>query len=206
MDGFEPPLTKRIKLYATSESKIAPRCEVPSVNICEDALVHAMEYLGPRDLLRISSSCKVLRENITTSLVVKSAMIHGGHAKSTVSELYKLVQLMSIYVPSSLRLLRLVNGKRCEFCFQSRVNYVRSDVGVFACWTCLTRRGLTKAWKKSWVRYKRNSEAYDAVFYHPRVACSRFQHHRLSVGKEEIGFFVGWDERAHWSHCAIRRC
>lgn len=33
---------------------------------------------------------------------------------------------------------------------------------------------MTKAWRKSWVRYKRNSEAYDAVFYHPRVACSPF--------------------------------
>ena len=174
MDGFELPLTKSIKLYATSESKIPPRCEVPAVNICEDALLLAMECLCPRDLLRISSSCKVLRESITTSLVVKSAMIHGGHAKTTVSELYKLVKPRSIYVPSPLRLLRLVNGKRCEFCFQSKVNFVRPYVGVFACWTCLTERGLTKAWRKSWVRYKRNSEAYDAVFYHPRVACSPF--------------------------------
>jgi len=48
------------------------------VQLCEDALVHVMEFLGPMDLLRMILTSKFLRENITTSIVVKSAMIHVG--------------------------------------------------------------------------------------------------------------------------------
>ncbi|KAL3903861.1 MAG: hypothetical protein SGILL_010285, partial [Bacillariaceae sp.] len=103
-----------------------------------------------------------------------SALIHGGFAKKTVTELHSLMSKKAMHIPSPLRLLRLMNGKRCEFCHNEKVNHVRPCLGVFACWNCVTERGLTKAWKFSWVRYPRNSEAYDAIMQHPRVAGNRY--------------------------------
>ena len=68
-------------------------------------------------------------------------MIHGGYAKSTIKILFPLLLNDIIHIPSPMRLLRLVNGKRCEFCNTKRVNHVRPGFGVFTSMTCLTKNG-----------------------------------------------------------------
>jgi len=88
-----------------------------------DAMVNVMEFLPPRSLYNIALTCKSLREMVTTKMVVQSALIHGGHAKKTMEELYKLMKNQSIYPPSPLRLLRLANGKTCEFCVKKSVTH-----------------------------------------------------------------------------------
>lgn len=123
---------------------------------------------------------------VSTQMVVKSALFHGGHAKSTMVVLHALMSVHAIHVPSPLRLLRLANGKVCEFCLHTKVNHVRPCLGVFACWECVTKRTtrrsrpliqgtLTKPWKTSWVRYARpfaNQEKYDAILRHGRVSAA----------------------------------
>jgi hypothetical protein len=101
-------------------------------------------------------------------------MIHAGHAGHTIEELYELIKCRSIHIPSPLRLLRLINGKRCEICNKKQVHYVRPGYGVFACWPCTTKGGLTKAWNKTWVRYTKDPAPFDAVFRHPRVSMSEY--------------------------------
>jgi hypothetical protein len=85
-------------------------------------------------------TCTRLRNEVSTSMVICSAMIHGGHAGMTTNNLLPLMKKGKIHIPSPLRLLQLVNGKRCEFCFNHKVNFVRPEYGVFACWSYTTGR------------------------------------------------------------------
>ena len=161
-----------------------------------------------QDLLHTAFTCKSIRDMVSTRMVVKSALIHGGHAKKTMEELYALMSNHSIHVPSPLRLLRMANGKVCEFCQRDRVNHVRPGIGVFACWDCVTNgRGdvappaLTKTWKTSWVRYTNNQERYNAIFGHRRVASSLYgskyflwSEHRTDGSGERVGPIVAWDD------------
>ena len=131
-------LQKRHAPVAASPSEPQPkRYKDASLHINEDALGLVMEFLGPRELYRMALTCKTLRSKVTTRLVVRSAIMHGGHAATTVTELYNLMKNKSIHVPSPLRLLRLVNGKRCEWCNINKLNYVRPGFGVFLCRPCL---------------------------------------------------------------------
>lgn len=108
----------------------------PSIKLPLDALGLVMEFVSPRQLYNLAFSCKTLRGFITTSLVVKSALIQGGPSKTTMTELYNTLSMKCIPVPAPLRLLRLANGKRCEFCNRVRVNHIRPNVGVFSCSEC----------------------------------------------------------------------
>mmetsp|Transcript_25109 Transcript_25109/g.51050 ORF Transcript_25109/g.51050 Transcript_25109/m.51050 type:complete len:514 (-) Transcript_25109:822-2363(-) len=159
-----------------------------------------MEFLSPRELFNAAFSCKTLRGVVTTHMVVKSAIVHGRHAKRTMEELYALMTSHSIHVPSPLRLLRLSCGKRCEICCLGNVNFVRPRLGLFACWDCVTE-WLTKAWNTKWVRYGRNENAYEAVFRNPRVAASGYgsKNYMLSqpttdASGEPIGPIVCFDD------------
>lgn len=147
-----------------------------------DALFVVMEFLHPRDLLNTAFTCKTLRDMITTKLVVQSAMIHGGHAKKSMEEMYALMSNHSIHVPSPLRLLRISNGKICEFCLQAKVNHIRPGIGVFACWDCVTNGeydlSVCPPRRVSFsltTPYKREGRAkIIVIFQHDRVAASQY--------------------------------
>ncbi|KAL7541056.1 hypothetical protein ACHAWF_006847 [Thalassiosira exigua] len=200
------PLAKRLK----------------STPLSLDALTVVLEFLHPRDLLHTAFASKALKERVTTRLVVQSALVHGGHAKKSMEELHALTSVRSIHVPSPLRLLRIANGKVCEFCREDKVNHVRPGIGVFACWDCVTCKhlshryaahwqvgddgqfSLTRPWKRSWVRYRNSSEnrvKYDAIFDHPRVAASEYganlyvwSAHRSDLAGERVGPLVCWGD------------
>ena len=76
-----------------------------------------MEYIQhPKDLYRVSMLSKTSREAVTVEIVVRCAMMHGGKAYDTMKNIHYLMNKRAIYPPSPLRLLRLIFGKRCEFC------------------------------------------------------------------------------------------
>lgn len=123
MEDEQKMPTKRLKMTA-SEGAV----------LHTDAFQVVMEYLAPRELFRLAFCSKELMNSVTTKMVVRSALLHGGHAKSTIQKIAPLMKTHSIFVPTPLRLLRLVNGKRCErldYCGR-RVNHVR----VFANFYC----------------------------------------------------------------------
>lgn len=160
---------------------------------------------------------------VTTPMVVKSAMIHGGHARKSMEELHALMSTRALHVPSPLRLLRISNGKVCEFCLQDKVNHLRPGTAVFACWSCLTSKhdarryaahwatedadyregacSLTRPWNKGWARYRHNAAKYDAIFSHGRVAANMYgvkaymwSHHRTDLSGERVGPIVAWGD------------
>jgi hypothetical protein len=95
-------------------------------------------------------------------------MIHGGNAGRTIQELYPLMQNQSIFPPSAWRLLRLVNGRKCERCHVQKVDFVRPHYGVFFCWDSCLQQEYTQTWNTQWVRYERNP-IYEEILEHPRV-------------------------------------
>ena len=169
----KPPAAKRSKA-AAGDGDGADNDTQRCLTLNEDALSLVLELLAPRDLYAAALTCKSLRAKITVAMIVKSVLIQNGRGKQTLDELQKLLSDKSIHPPSALRLLRLVNGKRCEICNRRKVNHVRPGIGVFSCWTCLTERGLTKGWKKTWVRYRKNVGRYELIFKHPRVAAQEY--------------------------------
>lgn len=113
--------------------------ESTTVEISEDTLGIVMEYLGPMELFSMARTCKALHGKVTTKMVVRSAVMHGGGPKSTVEELYRLLTHDTIYTPSPWRLLRLVAGKRCEVCNENKVKHANQGLGTFLCFRCLNR-------------------------------------------------------------------
>ena len=182
-DDSMKPRAKKKPRSKKSSSTSSSTTTTATTSVPLDAFNIVMAFLHPRDLLHTAFTCKSLRDMVSTSMVIKSALVHGGHAKSTMEVLFTLTSKHAMHIPSPLRLLRLVNGKVCEFCLNDKVNHARPGIGVFACWACVTSRTtrnkrplmirgtLTKPWKLSWVRYKKpptNRVKYDAIFTHDR--------------------------------------
>lgn len=133
-------------------------------------------FLDVRELLHLSMCSKFISEQIRYEHVVVSALMHGGHAKTSMQNLVRLLrntkpgqqqqlQHRKIYVPSPLRMLRLMNGKRCEQCGQARVSTVPEDFGVFFCSKCRFNSFYTK-------QVARNNNTWSPFLEHPRVAAA----------------------------------
>jgi hypothetical protein len=75
-----------------------------------------IEFLPPRDLLSIASSCKMLRDRLTMSMAVKGAMACGSQGQALLVNVSWCLRHRAIFMPSPLRLLRLAQGSLCEFC------------------------------------------------------------------------------------------
>ncbi|KAL7458347.1 hypothetical protein ACHAWC_010176 [Mediolabrus comicus] len=198
----------RRKSAALKKSDEEPSSEGVVMNV--DAMVTVMEFLPPRSLMNVALTCKSLLSRVTTTMVVRSALIHGDNAKKTFEELYKLMKNHSIHPPSPLRLLRLANGRKCEFCVKKNVLSLYQDmnIGAFSCWNCLTKAPdpLTMAFKSSWSRCWRNP-IYRCILNHPRLASRNkskgkflWIRDRLDAHGDKIGPLVLWkniDEMAN---------
>eukprot|EP00581_Thalassiosira_minuscula_P009951 CAMPEP_0183708928 /NCGR_PEP_ID=MMETSP0737-20130205/5083_1 /TAXON_ID=385413 /ORGANISM="Thalassiosira miniscula, Strain CCMP1093" /LENGTH=557 /DNA_ID=CAMNT_0025936891 /DNA_START=115 /DNA_END=1788 /DNA_ORIENTATION=+ len=194
MEASKPPAKRSRK--AKNESSTVINATLPL-----DAMSFVMQFLPPRSLLNFAFTCKSLRDSLTTKMVVESSLIHGGYAKKSMEELHLLMNVHSMHVPSPLRLLRISNGKSCEFCHGCKVNHVRPGIGVFGCWDCVTIRKLTKPWKRDWARYRHNREKYDAIFNHPRIGFSDYgkklyflAHRMKDKAGERIGNLAKWGD------------
>lgn len=203
--------TKRPKIAETPFVEVAPvaAAVVDATHACssgigtsnpsisEDALLQVMTFVGPRELYRMAFTCKTLRNAVTTPMVVKSAMIQGGGgARDCMKAINDLMARSAIHGPSPLRLLRLVNCKRCEFCNAKQL--VQSEsvwrLGVFGCRACLEDRTVAasdplgdKAWVSDWSK----DAYYDVALRHRRVMCWRG---RVKGSKHKKRAYV-WKER-----------
>ena len=69
---------------------------------------------------------KVLMRAIIVEIALWCKMYQGGRSYENVTILHKLMSKRAIYPPSGLRILRLCNGKRCEFCNNRKVDLVET--------------------------------------------------------------------------------
>lgn len=128
-----------------------------------------MDFISsPRDLYNVAMINKVTMQALTTRMVVRCAMFGGTRQYKCMQMLQKLMVKHSIYPPTPLRLVRLVNGKRCEFCNNEsprgqnnlhryfntskaiqcgpfhitenpKPRQIRGSLGLFACYPCMTQ-------------------------------------------------------------------
>lgn len=109
-------------------------------------------FLDVRELYNLAFSNKTLLASLRHEHVVRSAVLHGGHAKTTASSVCRLVEERKIFIPSPRRFLCMVNGKHCERkgC-NGNLNVVRPDYGLFLCWDCCQRYTKKVIRNKKWM-------------------------------------------------------
>ena len=125
---------------------------------------HIMDFADPSTLLNMASSSKCMMDNVRYSTVVASALLCSSSAsKETVKRIHNLLHSECINVPSPQRLLRLVCGKRCEFCCLKPVDSVDEHFGVFICEDCSDSENprYFKVLEKSGRRYHSKKELID---------------------------------------------
>ncbi|KAJ1463122.1 hypothetical protein M885DRAFT_610142 [Pelagophyceae sp. CCMP2097] len=134
----------------------------------DDTVRLAIEFLRAPELLRLTRCAKRWAASmLTDEMVMRSALRTSKcHGRQTLENVMKLYAGGAVHRPSPMRLLRLVNGKRCENrgC-ENRVNFARPEYGLFYCWEC------TCASTKSVDLRRAGPEAvYGALLRHDRCA------------------------------------
>jgi hypothetical protein len=66
------------------------------------------------DVYNLSKCAKFIKDCLTPEIVVRSAVFGGEKTREVVDDIIDCMQDKAIHVPSTLRLLRLVNGTKCE--------------------------------------------------------------------------------------------
>ena len=112
----------------------------------EDVLMaHVAPNLNYMDLFSLVKTTKEMRsrlshEHALTAVLLNADDKFGKNAKATIRNVLALYEQGKIHKPSPMRLLRLANGKRCEFgppCDTPdarKVVKTRPDWGLFCCW------------------------------------------------------------------------
>lgn len=137
------------------------------------ALPFITEFLAPKDLFNLIMSSVELMAEINMNTVVQVAMCNGNSlTRKTIENLFDLTSTGAIHTLSALRVLRLVNGHRCELCNLHKVDHVRKNVGMFICWQC-TRIHTTEVFVRNDISGRRDAVDISEVVRHPRVLSNR---------------------------------
>ena len=79
-----------------------------------EILPRIVSYLDCRGMLHLASCSKSLRSAVTPEAVIRAAVFGDKQSQKVVTSVMDLVQRQAIHTPSTFRLLRLLNGTRCE--------------------------------------------------------------------------------------------
>jgi hypothetical protein len=80
-----------------------------------DTIVIVFEFCSPSDLLSIASTSLELSKRVTYTHVLRSSLMGDGtFYNESLEVIYNLCKKGAIYIPTPMRLLRLVNFRRCE--------------------------------------------------------------------------------------------
>ena len=168
---------------------------------------HMLPLLPPRQLLAAAICSREVMARLSHETVVRSVLISGGgHGKTTLRSILALVcgqkafpdswppfretSQGRIWIPSPLRLLRLCLGRTCEMprC-SGKVNHIRPEWGLFACWPCTLNSTLEVKSARQW-------SCYGPALKHPRTcrADGKFLWKQSLVkGNERVGPIVTVD-------------
>ena len=101
-------------------------------------------HLDPRGMLNLASSNKEILALVTHDMVLRTTVIGGrSMARKNVEKLLQLLRLQNIYLPSPMRMLRILNGRQCEY-RGCNGKACKIEIGLLLCRTC---------WKEKTVSY-----------------------------------------------------
>jgi hypothetical protein len=154
-------VTSKTASTKDEESESSFRCSTLGVFTNGDIASVIFPFLDVRELYNLAFSNKTLLASLRHEHVVRSAVLHGGHAKTTASSVCRLVEERKIFIPSPRRFLCMVNGKHCERkgC-NGNLNVVRPDYGLFMCWDCCQR----------WTKKVMRNQKWMPLLEQPRTA------------------------------------
>jgi hypothetical protein len=116
----------------------------PNFLLNADVASDVFSFLDIRSLYNMTMTCKLAMKLLRHEYVVRSALMQGGHSKTSMERLMVLIVNRCIWIPSPLRMLRLCNGRTCERCFTGRVHLVSEHFGVFFCFRNCIQNIFTK--------------------------------------------------------------
>jgi hypothetical protein len=142
-------------------------------DMCDDVLRIIYEFFGNvRDIYNLAIQSKLFLDLVTSEMIIRAAVFEKGLPSDVISRTIKALRDKSIYVPSTLRLLRLVNGKRCERLDQcwgyNMITSTSSKVcsvwmpGVFTCHDCAV--GLSAAFNRDGAWASENDQVLKGCF------------------------------------------
>ena len=136
----------------TTQPKLPqPPAPKPPLDILpKEMLQKVILYLdSAKDIYSLSMvGSKFLRSCLTPEVVVRAAYFTGGHVRTRICDVVRQVETLQSEIPSTFRLLRLVNATRCErgnLCYGYHLNRKKSapvamserlEQGVLLCRTC----------------------------------------------------------------------
>ena len=118
-----PPKSSSNKKKRRRKKKVLPphlqKTKMPLENLPPLALENILSYVADstKELQMIVSTVKSFRQVIIgrPDIVIQAGIFSGGNIKSITEELMvRHIQPQNIYIPSTLRLLRLLNATYCE--------------------------------------------------------------------------------------------
>eukprot|EP00526_Cylindrotheca_closterium_P006418 CAMPEP_0113615696 /NCGR_PEP_ID=MMETSP0017_2-20120614/7842_1 /TAXON_ID=2856 /ORGANISM="Cylindrotheca closterium" /LENGTH=608 /DNA_ID=CAMNT_0000524957 /DNA_START=27 /DNA_END=1853 /DNA_ORIENTATION=+ /assembly_acc=CAM_ASM_000147 len=117
-----------------------------------DVVSVIFSFLEVRQLLRFVCVSKEFKSLLTYDHVIRATMLSGGFPMTSLERMIPPIRNRKIWIPSPLRLLRTVCGKRCEEC-NAKTRFVCESFGVFLCNKCLDKSTKLLRRSKRWTPY-----------------------------------------------------
>lgn len=165
-------------------------------NVVADSIQYIASFLTPRELYNVTYSNKLFCEVLEMSSVIQVAMQNGNErVRRSIALLYEQTSRGTIYAPSALRVLQLINVKKCEICCENKLHHVRATWGMALCWSCT--QNMTRETHIDPVENRINPIGMEYILQHPRVLSKVNGYTLIRVGLglvHRIGRFFIFDE------------
>ena len=153
-------------------------------------------YLNPRDLLKFYTSSTKLLNMLSHKIVFESTYSFSRSSWTSMKRLNRLVETRGVWPISPVRTLRLLCGKRCEFCLNDTSSnpnsnpiprLVRPGWPVFCCWPCLSdSRPFRLSRANTWpgVSIRNITRPWSKLIFRPDQ--DKFYHKQFYLANREI--------------------
>ena len=160
---------------------------MPRPTLSMDLCGLVMSYLNTPELFHMAFSCKGMMKKVTMQMVVSSGSNHDQHLR-TLFAIHNLMSRMCIHPLSPLRLLRLLNARRCENCNRVPTRNIHPTYGVVLCRFCRSPyvwHGFCHRYEE--LPYEREIDWHVRLARVPRRHCVIVWARRLVHGDEVCG-------------------
>lgn len=173
-------------------------------------------YLVPQDLLAFHSSSRKLMTTLSYEAVFEKGYCHSRTSWTSLKRMNRLMQTRGIWPISPIRTLRLICGKRCEFCYNEDGHswydqvcnpvprVVRPGWPIFCCWPCVSDSRPKFSKESSWpgVTVKTVTRPWSKLIYRPDK--DMFYHKQFYLANRQILLNIFNHERILAYPCGFR--
>jgi hypothetical protein len=134
-----------------------------------ETLMLVKEFLGPKDMLSFTSTCKELHDSLTYCEVIRTCMLSGGYELETMNILKECCEHASIFPMTPNDLLGAALKRRCEICKVAPIHHVRKYSFLPICFNCMKISGSVDKLSKEEELFWSNPLPGMAILHNKRV-------------------------------------